>query len=96
MPRQRLVVHCNYSTHFRAQTPSGTCDRKVLERREGPDRFGVFAPPGQGDRADLLGHAAAGTVRVDVTAVLDLEQAAAGLATIAEGKVAGNIVVQVS
>lgn len=68
----------------------------MLERREGPDRFGRVRLPGQGDRADLLGHAAAGTVRVDVTAVLDLEQAAAGLATIAEGKTAGNIVVQVS
>jgi NADPH:quinone reductase-like Zn-dependent oxidoreductase len=89
-------VHSNYSTHFRAQARSGTCDRKVLERREGPDRFGRVRLPGQRDHADLLGHAAAGTVRVDVTAVLDLEQAAAELATIAEGKAAGNIVVQVS
>jgi hypothetical protein len=36
-------VQSNYSTHFRAQAPSGTCDRKVLERREGPDGFGVVA-----------------------------------------------------
>lgn len=43
----------------------------------------------------LLGHAAAGTIRVDVSTVLPLDEAASGLATIAQGKAVGKIVVEI-
>lgn len=46
--------------------------------------------------APLAEHAAAGTVTVDVTTVLPLENAAEGLATIASGTARGKIVVTVT
>ena len=44
----------------------------------------------------LAAQAAAGTLKVDVTTVVPLEQAADGLATIASGQARGKIVVKIS
>jgi NADPH:quinone reductase-like Zn-dependent oxidoreductase len=46
--------------------------------------------------APLAEQAAAGTLKVDVTTVLPLDRAAEGLATIANGKARGKIVIKVS
>ncbi|MER7786628.1 NADP-dependent oxidoreductase [Streptomyces sp. NPDC097640] len=56
---------------------------------------GVFAAPGAETIAPLAEQAAAGTLTVEVTTVLPLDQAADGLATIAAGKASGKIVVRV-
>ncbi|HEV8568637.1 MAG TPA: zinc-binding dehydrogenase [Actinoplanes sp.] len=46
--------------------------------------------------APLAEQATAGTLTVDVSTVLPLEQAADGLATIANGKARGKIVIKIS
>jgi NADPH:quinone reductase-like Zn-dependent oxidoreductase len=56
----------------------------------------VMAGPVREVIAPLAEQAAAGTLKVDVTAVLPLEQATDGLATIASGKARGKLVVKVS
>jgi NADPH:quinone reductase-like Zn-dependent oxidoreductase len=46
--------------------------------------------------APLAENAAAGTLTVDVHTVLPLERAAEGLATLAEGRARGKIVVRIA
>jgi NADPH2:quinone reductase len=55
----------------------------------------IMAGPVREVIAPLAEQAAAGTLKVDVTTVLPLEQAAEGLATIASGRARGKIVVRV-
>jgi NADPH:quinone reductase-like Zn-dependent oxidoreductase len=56
----------------------------------------IMAMPVRETTLPLAEQAAAGELKVDVTKVLPLEQAAEGLATIASGKARGQIVVKVS
>jgi NADPH:quinone reductase-like Zn-dependent oxidoreductase len=56
----------------------------------------VMASPVREVTAPLAEKAAAGTLTVDVTTVLPLEQAADGLATIANGHARGKIVIKIS
>ncbi|MEV6589065.1 zinc-binding dehydrogenase [Streptomyces acidicola] len=56
----------------------------------------VFAAPGAETIAPIAEQAANGTLTVEVTTVLPLDQAAEGLATIAAGKANGKIVVTVN
>jgi NADPH2:quinone reductase len=56
----------------------------------------IFAGPVREVIAPLAEQAAAGTITVDVTTVLPLDQATDGLATIAAGKARGKIVIKIS
>jgi NADPH:quinone reductase-like Zn-dependent oxidoreductase len=56
----------------------------------------IFAGPVREVIGPLAEQAAAGTITVDVTTVLPLDQATDGLATIAAGKARGKIVIKIS
>ncbi|MEQ4723879.1 zinc-binding dehydrogenase [Nonomuraea sp. B19D2] len=56
----------------------------------------VMAGPVREVTAPLADQAAAGTLKVDVTTVLPLDQAADGLATIAAGRARGKIVIKIA
>ncbi len=73
----------------------GAADEQILAAA-GLTGTNIMAVPVREVIAPLAEQVAAGNLRVDVSTVLPLEQAADGLATIASGKASGKIVVKVS
>ena len=78
----------------RVSTTTGAPDAETLTAA-GLTGTGVMAGPVREVIAPLAEQAAAGTLLVDVSTVLRLDQAAEGLATIAGGKAHGKIVVTI-
>lgn len=73
----------------------GAADEQALAAA-GLTGSNIMAGPAREVIAPLAEQAAAGNLKVDVTTVLPLEEAADGLATIAAGKARGKIVVKIS
>jgi NADPH:quinone reductase-like Zn-dependent oxidoreductase len=82
-------------TGGRVSTTTGAPDEETLTTR-GLTGTSVMARPVQEVIARLAEQVAAGSLKVDVCAVLPLEKAAEGLATIAMGNARGKIVVTIS
>ena len=79
----------------RVASTLGAADEQVLAGA-GLTGTNIMAHPVRELIAPLAEQAAAGTLRVDVTTVLPLEQAAEGLATIASGNARGKIVIKIA
>jgi NADPH:quinone reductase-like Zn-dependent oxidoreductase len=73
----------------------GAADEQALAAA-GLTGSNIMGGPVREVTAPLAEQAAAGTLKVDVTTVLPLDEAAAGLATIASGKARGKIVVKLA